>query len=393
MAKADSRAKAAGQPAPDLLVVGGGIMGLWTALIGARSGLSVHLLERRRIGAGASGGVLGALMPHLPDRWNDKKAFQFAALASLEAEIAALEAETGLSAGYRRSGRIIPLPKPHLREIALGHARDAQVAWRSGDRHFPFAVVDTAFAEGWPAADVMAHGLVHDGLAARVSPRNLMAVLRHALDSMPKVTIEEGCGLSALDLATGTALLDDGGSIGYGHCVLAAGVETFPFLSGIGVPLARPAGVAVKGQATLLRAKVDPALPVVFLDGLYVVPHEDGLVAVGSTSENTFSDPHGTDAQLEALLGRARAVVPMIDGAEVVERWAGLRPKAIGRDPMVGRHPEHERFSLMTGGFKVSFGIAHALAGAVVAQMKDGTPLDAPSSFGVEAHMLEARRA
>ncbi|WP_455872970.1 hypothetical protein [Rhizobium yanglingense] len=34
---------------------------------------------------------------------------------ALETEIAAIEAATGLSTGYRRSGRIIPLPKPHLR--------------------------------------------------------------------------------------------------------------------------------------------------------------------------------------------------------------------------------------------------------------------------------------
>ncbi|PZR70212.1 MAG: D-amino-acid oxidase, partial [Stutzerimonas stutzeri] len=79
MSNADNRGKAAGQPAVDLIVVGGGVMGLWTALFAARQGLSVHLAERRTIGAGASGGVLGALMPHLPDRWNAKKAFQFAA--------------------------------------------------------------------------------------------------------------------------------------------------------------------------------------------------------------------------------------------------------------------------------------------------------------------------
>ena len=129
MADADNRAKAAGQPAVDLLVAGGGVMGLWTALFAARAGMSVCLAERRHIGAGASGGVLGALMPHLPDRWNAKKAFQFDALVSLEAEIAALEGESEpLFAEIRRRGEVreIPLLYQTLRQFAEGRLNTAR---------------------------------------------------------------------------------------------------------------------------------------------------------------------------------------------------------------------------------------------------------------------------
>ncbi len=78
-------------------------------------------------------------------------------------------------------------------------------------------------------------------------------------------------------------------------------------------------------------------MPVVFLNGLYIVPHEDGTVAIGSTSEEDFADAFSTDAKLDALMDAAREIVPALSTAEVIERWAGLRPKAIGRDPMVGR--------------------------------------------------------
>jgi glycine/D-amino acid oxidase-like deaminating enzyme len=391
MADADSRANAAGQPVVDLLVAGGGVMGLWTALFAARNGLSVRLVERRRIGAGASGGVLGALMPHLPDRWNAKKAFQFDALVSLEAEIAALEAETGLSAGYRRSGRLIPLPKPHNRDIALGHARDALTVWRTTDRSFGFDVKDAASVAGWPAAEAMAHGLVHDHLAARLSPRSLLVALRHALERLPNAATSEGVGVATIDPAAGAVRLDDGSSMTFGHCVLAAGVDSFDLLAPLNPPLCKPVGSAVKGQAALLKASVDPALPVIFADGLYIVPHENGLVAVGSTSENSFSDPHGTDGLLDTLIDKARRMAPVLADAPVVERWAGLRPKAIGREPMVGRHPDHANVSLMTGGFKVSFGLAHALANAVLDEVKGGT-LCVPPSFSFTAHLDEARR-
>lgn len=390
MPNADSRVKPAGQPAVDLLVIGGGVMGLWTALFAARQGLSVHLVDRRHIGAGASGGVLGALMPHLPDRWNAKKAFQFAALVSIEAVIAALEAETGLSAGYRRSGRLIPLTKPQNRDTAMGQARDAQSVWSMPERSFAFEVLDAAPIAGWPTAEAMSHGLVHDHLAARLSPRGLVFALKAALERQVKVMITEGIGLSAIDPAAGLARLDDDTLLPFGHCVLAAGVETFPLLQSM-TPLAKPAGMGVKGQAALLRASVDPGLPVVFADGLYIVPHENGVVAIGSTSENSFEDARSTDGLLDALIEKARLMAPVLAEAPVVERWAGLRPKAIGREPMVGRHPDHRNLSLMTGGFKVSFGLAHALARAVLNEIEGGA-LDVPPSFTVPAHFEAAGR-
>ncbi|WP_313664303.1 FAD-binding oxidoreductase [Shinella sp.] len=391
MAHADNRGKAAGQPGVDLLVVGGGVMGLWTALHAARSGRSVTLVEKRRIGSGASGGVLGALMAHLPDRWNAKKGFQFEALVSLEAEIAALEAETGLSAGYRRSGRLIPLPKPHNRDLALRTANEALSVWQTPDRSFAFEVLDTAPVSGWPAPAVMAHGVVYDHLAARLAPRALVTALKTALGQRASVTIREGVGVASLDPDAAIARLDDGTDLSFGHCVLAPGVEAFDLLASFSQPVARPFGSAVKGQAALLRASVDPALPVIFADGLYVVPHEDGLVAVGSTSESDFVEPYGTDGLLDALIDRARLTAPVLADAPVVERWAGLRPRAIGREPMVGRHPDHARISLMAGGFKVSFGIAHRLARQVLNEIEGGT-LDVPPSFAVAAHFEEARR-
>lgn len=391
MAYADSRAKAAGQPAVDLLVVGGGVMGLWTALFAARDGFSVRLVEKRTIGAGASGGVLGALMPHLPDRWNSKKAFQFDALVSLEAEIATLEAETGLSVGYRRSGRLIPLPKPQNRDLALRQAQDALAVWTTPGRSFAFEVQEAAPLAGWPAEEAMAHGLVRDHLAARIAPRRLLDALRAALDRHPNAAITEGVGLEAIDPVAGLARLSDGSDVAFGTCVLAAGVETFPMIAAVNPPLTRPTGTGVKGQAALLKAAIDPTLPVIFADGLYIVPHEDGLVAVGSTSENSFAEPRTTDGLLDTLIDKARQMAPVLVDAPVVERWAGVRPKAIGREPMVGRHPDHANLSMMTGGFKISFGIAHKLAREVVNEIKGGS-LGVPPSFTVQSHLQEAGR-
>ena len=360
-------------------------MGLWAALHAGRRGLDVVLAEKRRIGQGASGGLLGALLPYMPDRWDMKKQLQLDALVSLEAEIRALETETGLSAGYRRSGRIIPLGKPHLRVIAEGHEQDALKAWRKDGRSFFWHVLNETPVSGWP--EIEAIGFVHDTLAARVSPRDLVAVLRSALRQMPNVTMAEQCGLVSLDPEKSNAEFDGGQRLAFAHIILANGWESFEFLGRIGPVLPKPIGQAVKGQSALLKADIDPTWPVLFEDGLYIVPHDNGTVAVGSTSENQFESPFTTDGQLDDLIEQARGLVPALREASVIERWAGLRPKASLRDPIVGPHPDFGNVIALTGGFKITFGLAHLLARMVVGYVFGEKPIGLPESFTWAQHL------
>lgn len=392
MGNADKPATVSGQSSTELLIVGGGVMGLWAALHAGRRGIRTVLVDAGEIGSGASGGLLGALMPHMPDRWSEKKQFQFEALLSLEDEIAALEDETGLSAGYRRCGRLIPLPKPHLRTIALRHEQDAEKQWIHGERRFHWHVLDNSPLPGWPTVEAGGSGFVHDTLAARVSPRGLVSVLAARVRQLPAVRVLTQMEVTAFDAVANTVTLQDGATIAFGHCIVSAGFRSFPFLDGLTTGLSVSLGQPVKGQAALLRADIDPALPVIFRDGLYIVAHEGGRVAIGSTSENSFADPLATDAQLDTLIDAAADLVPALRQADVIERWAGLRPKAIDRDPMVGAHPEHPRIVALTGGFKVSFGLAHRLAAAAVASSA-GERIDFPASFMLASHIAVARRS
>ncbi len=392
MSTADSPALPSGQSSTQLLIVGGGIMGLWAAVYAERMGIGAVLIDAGVLGGGASGGLLGALMPHMPDKWNPKKQFQFDALVALEAEVARLEVETGLSTGYRRSGRLIPLPKPHLRDIALGHSADADSHWRAGERRFHWHVIDTPAVSGWPDASGMEGGFVHDTLAGRVAPRSLTGVLAAFLRRAKHVRIVENSAVRGIDAERGIAETD-AGAIAFGHCIVAAGYQSFPLLARDTAGLTQPLGQPVKGQSAILKADIDPSLPTIFRDGLYVVAHEGGHVAIGSTSENRFDAPFATDGQLDVLVEKARALVPLLRDAPVIERWAGLRPKAIDRDPMIGPHPAHERLLALTGGFKVSFGLAHRLAEAVV-HMAIGSaiPFAVPESFHLINHIHVASR-
>jgi glycine oxidase len=97
-------------------------------------------------------------------------------------------------------------------------------------------------------------------------------------------------------------------------------------------------GAGVKGQAAVLDRDLRD-LPQLYADGLHIVPHVDGTVAVGSTSERDWDDPTATDTQLDEVIARARAACPALRDAPVIERWAGIRPRARSRAPILGHPP------------------------------------------------------
>jgi glycine oxidase len=156
-------------------------------------------------------------------------------------------------------------------------------------------------------------------------------------------------------------------------------------LEALSIDLGRPVGGGVKGQAALL-AHDAPALPQLFIDGLHIVPHSDGTVAIGSTSERLWSDPAGTDDQLEALIRRARAACPALAQAPVLDRWAGLRPRSATRAPMLGPWPGKDVQFIANGGFKIGFGVAPKVAEVMADLVLDGVDR-VPVAFRVEASL------
>lgn len=370
---------------PDLCIVGGGIVGLWTAFYAARQGLDVLLLEKRSIGAGASGGLLGALMPHQPTGWNDKKQFQLDGLMSLEAEVAGLEATTGMTTGYRRCGRLMPIRHPEKKRQSAQWAEASRDHWPAGQG---WEVLEESSAPGWLPAAECPHGVNHDTLSARIDPRGLLDALAADLATRSNVRIREHTEVRAIDHG-GNPVMADGTTITPGRTVLTAGWETFPLIAGkfTGEP-----GRGVKGQAALLQPAmpIDPGLPILYDNGVYVIAHENGHAAIGSTSENDFSDAKSTDTRLDDLISRATMLCPALENAAIVERWAGVRPRAPGREPLVGPLPGHPRLLVATGGFKITFAIAHLMARAVVAQAQHETPDRLPDLFRPENRLTRS---
>lgn len=339
----------------DVTVRGGGIFGLSVAWACARRGAHVRLIERERIGAGASGGLVGALAPHAPESWNEMKAFQFESLVMAESWWQGVAQAGGVDPGYLRSGRLQPLADGRAVDLARERAEAARTLWRGAAQW----QVREATGAAWEPASPSGF-LILDTLTARLSPRAAGAALLAALRA-------RGVGIVIGDAP------DEG------RVVHATGVAG---LADLGAALGRPAGSGVKGQAALLRHDARD-LPQIYAPGLHIVPHANGTVAVGSTSETQWADP-GPDHQAHDLIARARAMMPCLGRAEVLELWAGLRPRAKSRMPLLGSWPGRAGHFIANGGFRTGFGMAPLCAERLAALVLEGE--DAiPPAFRPEA--------
>ena len=94
---------------PDITIKGAGILGLSIAFVCLRRGARVRVVDPKGPGGGASGGLVGALAPHVPENWNAKKAFQLDSLLLAEPFWRVVEDIAGISSGYARTGRVQPV--------------------------------------------------------------------------------------------------------------------------------------------------------------------------------------------------------------------------------------------------------------------------------------------
>ena len=339
----------------DVTIRGAGVFGLAIAWVCQRRGARVQVIDPHGIAAGASGGIVGALAPHVPEQWNAKKAFQLESLLASELFWRGVEAASGRPTGYARTGRVQPLADEVA--VALAHARaaGAEALWQGRAK--------------WRVTDAPAGGLVPDSptglwvedtLTARIQPRDACAALAEALRRKGARIGKDGADEGAVLWATGWQGLAE---------MTEAHV--------------RQVGVGVKGQAALLRHDARTA-PQVFAGGVHVVPHHDGTVAVGSTTEREFTDGTATDAQLDAVIAAARAMVPALADAPVVARWAGVRPRSRSRAPMLGAHPFRPGQFVANGGFKIGFGMAPGVAEVMADLLLDGVDR-VPEAFRAEA--------
>jgi len=338
-----------------ITVRGAGIFGLSIAWVLHQRGARVQVIDPHGLGAGASGGIVGALAPHVPENWNPKKQFQLESLLMADAFWQGVEEAGGRCAGYARAGRLQPIADDAALALAHRRAETARTLWGDAALWKVRKVQDPDWCAHSPT------GLeIHDTLSGRIHPRQACEALAAALSA-------HGVDVAADGPETPVTV----------HATGVAGLEA------LNAATPRLVGAGIKGQAALLGFAA-PDAPQLFADTLHIIPHADGTTAIGSTTERDYADATHTDAQLDHIIARARAAVPALRDAPVLQRWAGLRPRSRSRAPMLGAWPDRPGHFIANGGFKIGFGTAPKVAHTMADLILDDRDT-IPPGFGIAA--------
>ncbi|MBQ0765235.1 MAG: FAD-binding oxidoreductase [Sulfitobacter litoralis] len=341
----------------EITIRGAGIFGLSVAWACVQRGATVHVIDPNGPAAGSSGGIVGALAPHVPENWNAKKAFQRDSLLMAEGFWQEVEQAGGGNAGYARNGRLQPVADDAALALAQQRTETAEALWQGQATWSVIRATDTQWQPDSPTG-----WLIYDTLSGLIHPRRACDALVRALAAKGVTVQAEGADRGQVLWATGVAGLEQ---MTANHTRLV--------------------GAGVKGQAALLQYDAG-GLPQLFAGGVHMIPHSDGTVAIGSTTERNYSTPDQTDAQLDDVIAAARAAVPVLRDAPVITRWAGVRPRSRSRAPMLGPLPDAPGYFVANGGFKIGFGMAPKVAEVMADLMLEGRDI-IPDGFRVEDNL------
>jgi len=361
---------------PDVVVVGGGAIGLTLARHLQMEGQRVCLLERHQCGREASWAGAGILAPCNPQRTDPLFLFQERSLELFPALCAELLAETGIEPEYERCGELELIFTEQLLGIARADERGGTGRlFVDGKPRVELHTPDSVAAIEPAVTTDLLGGLECRQTAQVRNPRLLAALrqscLRQGVDIQEQVTVED----LLLECGRVTGVATNRGARHGGAVVICAGAWS----GTIGERIGRAMPVhPVRGQIILLKLDHRPFQRIIARGKTYLVPRRDGHVIVGSTEEPEAGfAKRNTPQGISHLLAQAVKFVPALADAPVMAMWSGLRPGTREDKPIIGPVPAFPGLFAATGHFRAGLTNAPATAealGAILAGRKP--PLD-----------------
>lgn len=316
----------------DVIVVGGGVIGLSIAWRAAQRGFSVVVVDPSP-GSGASHHAAGMLAPVTEVHYGEESllALNLASARRYPSFVAEVEDAAGTTVGYRECGTLA-IAFDADDKAALNDLHEYQTSLGLSSQ--PLTSRECRALEPLLAPSVRG-GLLVDG-DHQVDNRRLVSALLIAC---------ERAGVVVRRVATRKIVVDGDVVVGVDHLrapttVLAAGCWSGDLL-GLPpdvLPPVRP----VKGQ--ILRLRDDPSHPLISRNvravvrsrPIYLVPRESGEIVLGATMEELGFDQTVTVGAVSELLSDAREMLPGVSELALMETSAGLRPGTPDNAPMLG---------------------------------------------------------
>jgi glycine oxidase len=336
----------------DVIIVGGGIIGLSLAIALKKRGAHVLVVERGEPGREASyaaGGMLVECSPEIP------APLQTLAIASarLYPEFAhELQVETGIAIDLRDAGTIVFPPPEHVFERP-GFTTESMLP-------APLAELEPALSMAGAAFFLNERS---------VDPRALSTAAAKAA-RLRGVDFSSGDPVTTVNLSNGrvVGVTTTKTSFHASKVVNSAGCW-----SGQISPLRLPTR-PVKGQMLCLIMQPRNLLKhVIRTPDLYLIPRSDGRLLVGATVEEAGFDKRTDPLTIQQLHRAALKLVPQLADARILEDWAGLRPGTPDALPVLGATSIPGYF-VATGHFRDGILLAPITAQVMTDVIEDHVP-------------------
>ncbi|MEL6469116.1 MAG: glycine oxidase ThiO [Cyanobacteria bacterium J06623_4] len=332
----------------DVIIVGGGTMGLAIALELHQQGTSVTVLSKDFSAAAghAAAGMLAPSAERLPQ--GPMAELCARSLALYPHWISKLEDLTGQDSGYWPCGILAPLLKPA--------SASGSPASSTGLTHSPVSdptnrpVLSSAathsYQSGLSPDIVGGYFYPEDG---QVDNRALMHALQVAVQEKG-ISVQSGVSVEGLIRQGGRvmALRTSAGEKQADHYVLATGAWSSELLP---VPVTPRKGQMLSLKVPPGYGQVQPLHRILYGEQVYIVPRRDGRIVLGATVEDVGFLPHNTPAGVAQLLSAAIALYPALAQFPIEECWWGFRPSTPDELPILGAGP-CENLTLATGHYR-----------------------------------------
>lgn len=315
----------------DVLIIGGGVIGLATAMELALHGAEVTVLERHTCGQGATWAAAGMLAPEAERIEGELLELGLRSRELYPEWIRKIMHLTGQSCGYWCCGILAPI---------LGDIQQQILALAN-----PPALLDRQELDkkqsGLSAEVSGAIWYAEDG---QVDNRQLLQALVMAARSL-RVKILEGTEVHQIAIQNErvTHLETSNGKMAAKHYLLATGAWTKSLLP---LPI-----TPRKGQMLSVFDPDRSLQKIIFGEGIYIVPRQDGMIVIGATSEDVGFTQGNTAGGLNNLLAGAIALYPAIAKMPIQSTWWGFRPYAPDEKPLLGKS-DYINLSLALGHYR-----------------------------------------
>ena len=357
---------------PDVIIIGGGIIGSSIALRLARSGTSVTVLDRGQPCSEASGAAAGMIAPQ--GELIEPEAFSSLCLASRDLYpelVKEVEGLSGEGVNYRRDGTLLVAIEEHeceeLEEIYRKQTALGLPLERLSDEH--------AFSRLPGLSPHIELALFVEGDHWVDNTRLTRAVIKAG--ERCGVTFHWNCEVRGFDTEGDNIVslraLPEGAAaettLSAGRYILAAGCWSGQLVENLGVSLP-----ITPCHGEIIEFETNNQLPYVVRAGInYVVPRSEQTVVAGTTAKWGSFEKEVTAGGLNSIIQGVMRILPIAKDFKFRRAWAGLRPDTKDHLPILG-FGALRNLIFSTGHFRNGIMLAPVTAKVIAELLLSGAP-------------------